>query len=190
MDTFLIKTNNINLSEEEFFHLCAQNRELRFERDKNQNIIVMSPTGIETSFYNSEIILQLGIWNKQQKSGIVFESNAGFTLPNGAVRSPDTSWLSNERYHELSEEDKKRFAHTCPEFVIELKSPTDALHSLKEKMHEWIENGAQLAWLINPETKNVIIYRKDGSIAEQDFTKPVSGEDVLPGFELDLGFVK
>lgn len=190
MDSFLIKTQALQLTDEEFFILCNENKELRFERDKNQNIIVMSPTGSKTSNYNSDIIFQLVFWSKKNGSGNAFDSNAGFFLPNGAMRSPDASWISEDIYDSLPEEDKQRFPHICPEFIIELKSPSDSLQAQKEKMLEWVENGIFLGWLIDPETKTVFIYRKDGTISKQDFTRPVSGEDVLPGFELDLSFIK
>lgn len=190
MDTFLLKTQAFQFTDEEFFTLCSENRELRFERDKNQNIIVMSPTGSETSKYNSEINFQLVHWNKQIRKGYVFDSNAGFILPNKAMRSPDAAWVDKEKYNALNDEDKKRFPHICPEFILELRSPSDSLQILKEKMLEWVENGIHLGWLIDPETKTVFIYRKDGTIAKQDFSKRVSGEDVLPGFELDLSFIE
>jgi Uma2 family endonuclease len=190
MNSIFIKTQAFQFTDEEFFLFCSDNKDLRFERDKDQNIIVITPTGSETSKYNSDINFQLVFWNKKKETGYIFDSNAGFILPNKAMRSPDAAWISKEKYENLTDEDRKWFPHICPEFIIELKSPSDTLNALKEKMLEWVENGIYLGWLIDPDTKTVLIYRQDGTIARQDFSKPISGEQVLPGFELDLSFIK
>ncbi|MEP7107987.1 MAG: Uma2 family endonuclease [Ferruginibacter sp.] len=176
-----------DMSDEEFFDFCQQNPDLRMERDHNKQIYVMAPTGYYTGGLSSDIFGELYIWNKKSKTGKVFDSSTGFTLPDGAVFSPDASWISNEKISLLSEEEKNKFAPVCPDFVIELKSPSDRLKNVKEKMLKWIENGAQLAWLIDPENKKVFIYREDGSVAiVQGFNNKLSGGNVLPGFELDL----
>jgi Uma2 family endonuclease len=181
-----IKTDTVNLTEEQFFLLCARNKELRIERDKHQNLIIMAPTGTSTSNTNGEIFGELRNWNKLNKLGYSFESNAGFTLPNNAIRSPDVSWIAKEKYEILPIEDRERFAHICPDFIIEIKSKSDSLKEQKDKMDEWIENGCRLGWLIDPETKTTHIYKPNSQPTQISFTQILSGEDVLPGFELNL----
>lgn len=188
MGTIVIKTNSWHISDENFFNFCQDNELFNIERNSNQDIIIMPPTGNYTSIQNSSIILQLGNWNEKYQLGYVYESNAGFTLSNNAVRSPDAAWIEKSRFEKLPQKEKESFAHVCPDFVIELKSKSNTLKGQKEKMNEWIENECRLAWLINPEEKKVYIYRKDGSTCETAFSEKISGEDVLPGFELDLGF--
>ena len=181
-----IKTDIVNLTEEQFFLLCARNKELRIERDKHQNIIIMAPTGYETGNYNLELGAELSIWNRKTKLGICLDCNAGFTLPNKAIRSPDVSWVSKEKDEKLTKKDRKRFAHICPDFVIELVSLSDSLKQQKEKMEEWIENGCRLGWLIDPETRTAYIYKPNMEPEKIPFSKTLSGENVLPGFELKL----
>ncbi len=176
-----------DMSDEEFFNFCQQNRDLRLERDHTKQIYIMAPTGFYTGKFNSDIITELNLWNRKFKTGKVFDSSTGFTLPDGAVFSPDAAWVSNEKVSLLSEEDKNKFAPVCPDFIVELKSPSDSLKRLKNKMLKWIENGAGLAWLIDPENKQVFIYRADNSIAiVKGFHNKLSGENILPRFELDL----
>jgi len=176
-----------DMSDEEFFNFCQQNPDLKLERDHNKQIYVMAPTGFYTGSYSADINGELYIWNKKSKAGKVFDSSTGFTLPDGAVFSPDTAWISNAKMSLLTEEEKTKFAPVCPDFIVELKSKSDNLKQLKNKMLQWIENGASLAWLINPENKMASIYRADNSVEIiQGFTNKLSGENVLPGFELDL----
>ncbi len=176
-----------DMSEDEFFHFCTQNRDLRIERDNKGQIYIMAPTSFETGNFNADIITDLNIWNRQVKSGKVFDSSTGFTLPDKAVFSPDASWVSLDRASKLNDSDKKKSAPVCPNFIIELKSNSDSINQLKSKMLKWIENGCELAWLINPEKKEVIIYRNNGSIEiVKGFQNKLSGETILPGFELDL----
>ncbi|MBW8051739.1 MAG: Uma2 family endonuclease [Cytophagales bacterium] len=186
METISIQTESANLTEEQFFLLCSENKEIRFERDKHQNIIIMAPTGSLTSSGHSGINAQLWYWNKRTKSGQVFDSSAGFTLPNGAMRAPDAAWIANERWEKIPLEDKKRFAHICPDFVIEVLSETDSLKQQKEKMQEWIENGCRLGWLIDLEHKTTYIYKPGREIIQQTFEDNLKGEDVLPEFVLKL----
>jgi Uma2 family endonuclease len=185
---FLIKTVD-GITEEMFFDLCQANSELRMERDQHGNIIVMSPTGADTGNYNSELNYEITHWNRQTRLGYVFDSSAGYTLPDGAVRSPDVSWLANDRWESLPKSAQEKFAPICPDFVVEVRSKSDALPNLKAKMEEYRDNGCRLGWLIDRKGKAVHIYRADGSI---EITKgePVklSGEEVLPGFELELFF--
>ena len=186
VDTFTLKGLE-RLTDDEFFHFCQQNRDLRIERTCEGEVIIMSPTGTRTGLRNSEINFQLQSWNKQRQAGYVFDSSTGFKLPNGSERSPDASWVSREKWEALSSEEQEKFAPLCPEFVIELKSPSDLLPTLRDKMEVWMSNGCRLGWLIYPELETVFIYRADGSRDElHGFGRRVSGEDVLPGFELEL----
>ncbi len=190
VDTFTLKGLE-RLTDDEFFHFCQQNRDLRIERTCKGEVIIMSPTGARTGMRNSEINFQLQSWNKQHQAGYVFDSSTGFKLPNGSERSPDASWVSREKWEALSSEEQEKFAPLCPEFVIELKSPSDLLPTLRDKMEVWMSNGCRLSWLIHPELETVFIYRADGSRDElHDFGRRVSGEDVLPGFELDLSALR
>ena len=180
---------HIELADEQFFELCQQNRELRFERTAKGEILIMPPTGGETSNRNFEIAVQLGIWNKQNKLGKAFDSNGGFTLPNGAVRAPDVSWVRRERWEALTPQQRQKFLPLCPDFVVELRSPSDSLKETQEKMQEYIDNGARLGWLIDPQTRRVEIYRPNQDVEILENPATVPGEDVLPGFVLDLNCI-
>src|ERR1039458_14865 len=125
MEIIELQTESLNLSEEQFFKFCAENKGLRIERDKHKTIIIMAPTGGETGNFNLELGIDLGIWNRKSKLGYCFDSNTGFTLPNGAMRSPDVGWIPNEKWENLPREDRKRFPHICPDFIIELMSERD-----------------------------------------------------------------
>ena len=187
--TFELKNLIGNLSDEAFFEFCQVNDHLRIEKDAKGNVIIMPPVGSESGYYEVEAVAELRDWNKNRapQPGVTFSSSTGFKLPNGATRSPDASWLSMEKWRALSEEQRERFAPVCPDFLIEIRSKTDILRELKDKMTEWIENGARLAWLIDPIDRQAYIYRADGSIQIiKDFNAKLSGEGVLPGFELDL----
>lgn len=169
------------LNEDMFFDLCQANAQLLMERDKDGNIIVMAPTGSDTGFYNSDINGQIWIWNRQSKAGYVFDSSTGFTLPNGAVRSPDVSWIEKSRYESLTTTERKRFAPICPDLVIEVRFLSDHLPDLQDKMKEYQTNGCSLGWLIDRIGKKVYIYRKDGSVESKVLPAQLSGEDLLPG---------
>ena len=174
------------MTEEEFFEFCQENNFFSMERTSDGAIILKEPAGDYTSNFNVKLTTELEIWNRKFQIGYAFDSSAGFTLPNKAVRSADGSWILKERFEALTERDKERFGHICPDFVIEVKSPSDTMSELKKKMREWIENGCRLAWLINPGDSKTIIYKNDGSIQEKAFDEIISGEDVLPGFELQI----
>jgi Uma2 family endonuclease len=176
----------IDLTDEQFFQLCQNNRDLRFERTAKGEILIMPPTGGETSKRNFEVAVQLGIWNKQTNLGVCFDSNGGFTLPNGADRSPDVSWVRRERWEALTPEQREKFVPLCPDFVVELRSPSDSLEKVREKMREYMDNGARLGWLLNPQDQQVEIYRPDRDVEILGNPATLSGEDVLPGFVLDL----
>ena len=191
MDTIVIKTDALRMTEEEFFLFCQQNKELRLERTANKDIVIMSPTGNKTSAINIHLNFQLELWNRKHNLGITFDSNLGVNLRNGAMRSPDVAWMPKQKWEPLSQKQKDGFLPLCPDFVIELKSPSDQLKQLQEKMKEWTGNGCRLAWLINPEDENVFIYRKDGSKdTVSGFDNELDGEDVLPGFKLQLSALK
>ncbi len=177
----------LKMTDEVFYEFCQRNQDFRFEIDGRGSLIVTAPGGLETSKRNSEINFQLGLWSEKGKSGLAFECNGMFTLPNGAKRSPDAFWILKEKYYALSEEEREeRFARIVPDFVIELRSKSDNLRKLQNKMHEYIENGVRLGWLIDPYERRVHIYRADESVEVLENPQKVSGEDVLSGFELDL----
>ncbi|MEH2295222.1 Uma2 family endonuclease [Nostoc sp.] len=176
----------IDLTDEQFFQMCQKNRDYRFERTASGELLIIPPTGSDTGNRNFDIVVELGIWNKQTKLGKGFDSSSGFTLPNGAERSPDVSWVKIERWNALTPEQQEKFAPICPDFVVELRSRTDSLKELQEKMQEYIENGAQLGWLIDRKNKRVEIYRPGKNVEILDNPTSLSGENVLPGFVLDL----
>lgn len=170
-----------------FFDLCQANETVRLERDANGNIIFMPPTGTDTGRYNFEVSIEIGVWNRRTKLGYAFDSSTGFRLPNSAVRSPDVAWVSQEKWDALPDKDRKGFAPLCPDFVVEIRSASDDLKVLKEKMEEYRINGVRLGWLIDRAGKQVFIYRENGSIEiKQGALVPLSGEDVLPGLTLPL----
>lgn len=176
----------VNLTDDEFFELCQINRDLRLERTAKGDIIVMAPAGGETSNRNSSIAGQLYIWTKKDGTGAAFDSSAGFKLPNGAERSPDAAWVSHERLAQLTPAQKKKFIPLCPDFVIELMSPTDSLVATKAKMVEYMENGARLGWLIHADARKLYVYRQGAPIEELLDVREISGDPELPGFSLDL----
>jgi Uma2 family endonuclease len=177
---------SINLTDEQFWQLCLSNRDYRFERTAKGELIVMPPTGSDTGRRNIKITTQLEIWNSQSKLGVAFDSSTGFKLPNGAERSPDASWVKKERWESLTVEQQAKFAPLCPDFVVELSSPSDSLQNLQEKMREYINNGAKLGWLIDRKNQQVEIYRPDRDVEILSSPQTLSGEDVLPGFVLEL----
>ena len=184
---YLIKTNSIGgMTEEQFFQFCQENDSINFERNGMGDIILMEPTGSDTDLFNINIVTALGIWNRELKLGFIFGNNAGFTLPNNAIRSPDAAFITRSRYEALQKSDRKRFAHICPDFVIELLSESDQEWALQNKMKEWMDNGCRLAWMINPQKKETIIYRGNGETETKPFHKALNGEDVLPGFTINL----
>ncbi len=176
------------MDDDEFFHFCQENANLKFERDSKGQIIIMSPTAILSGDRNSEVIMQLRLWNKKYKLGKAVDSDTGFYLKNKAMRNPDAAWISNEQFNKLSEKEiKKSFAYVCPDFIVELKSYSDTIESLKSKMNEWMENGCRLGWLIDADSETVYIYELNKSERiHQGFDLPLSGEPVLSGFELIL----
>ncbi len=186
MTNFTLNLDSIQLNDEQFYQLCANNRDLRFERNSLGDLIIMSPTGGETGNRNSRINQQLCNWADADATGITFDSSTGFKLPNGANRAPDASWIPLSKWNDLTSEQKKKFLPLCPDFVIELRSPIDTLNLLQEKMIEYLENGTRLGWLINTQNRQVEIYRQGKEIEILDSPKSLSGENILPGFILNL----
>lgn len=180
---------DVDMSEDRFFEFCQLNRDLRIERDRSGEIIIMPPSGSLTGNRNFNIALQLGIWAERDGTGICFDANAGFSLSMGD-RSPDVSWMRLERWNTLSIEQQEKFAPLCPDFIIELRSPSDLLKPLQEKMEAYRgEVGFRLGWLIDRKQRRVYIYRPDGAIECLDNPETVSGDPVLPGFVLEMSKV-
>jgi Uma2 family endonuclease len=176
----------VRLSSEQFYQLCQANPDLKLERNANGELIIMPPTGGETGRTNSKVNVQLGLWNEQTQLGEVFDSSTGFTLPNGADRSPDVSWVKKSRWEDLTPEQREKFLPLCPDFVVEIMSPSDSLPKTQRKMQEYQDNGCQLGWLINRKQKTVEIYRPQQAVEVLDQPQSLSGEEVLPGFVLNF----
>jgi Uma2 family endonuclease len=174
------------MSDELFYDFCQTNREWRIERTAEGEILVMPPAGGETSHGNAVLTTVLTTWALQEGTGVAFDSSGGFNLPNGATRSPDASWVKGMRLASLTPEQKKRFLPLCPDFVIELRSPSDHLKTLQDKMQEYIANGAQLGWLIDTPNRRVYIYRPGVAVECLENPVTLSGNPELPGFALDL----
>jgi Uma2 family endonuclease len=174
------------VTHEQFQQIAAVNRDLRLERTATGELIVRPPTGSDTGKHNQDLSAQLWLWNRQTKLGVVFDSSSGFQLPNGADRSPDASWVKLERWQALTQKEREGFAPLCPDFVMELRSKSDNLEPLREKMREYMANGASLGWLIDRKNRKVEIYRQGREVEVLDNPRTLSGEDVLPGFVLDL----
>jgi Uma2 family endonuclease len=177
------------MTDEELMRFCAENDALRVERDVNGELIVMSPSGSGTGQKNSDLIYQLTAWARETNSGATFDSNAGFTLPDGSMRSPDAAWIAWPRWNALTKDEQERFAPICPEFVIELWSPSDSLTELQAKMRLWIANGAEVAWLVDPSRKTVEVYRPGREAEVLEGGSAVEGDGPVAGFVLELGRV-
>jgi Uma2 family endonuclease len=176
----------IELTDEQFWQLCQNNRDLRFERNASGDLIIMPPTGSETGNCNIDLSYQLQGWSRQNNLGLAFDSSTGFKLPNGANRSPDAAWVKKERWEALTTEEREKFAPLCPDFVVELRSKTDSLEKLRAKMQEYIDNGAKLGWLLDRQNSLVEIYRPNQAVEIISSPQSLSGEDILPGFVLYL----
>jgi Uma2 family endonuclease len=182
--------SSMQMTDEQFFDFCQVNQDLRIERNRFGEISVMPPTGSESGNREGNIFGQLWIWSEQDGTGITFSSSAGFTLSTGAERSPDASWIKLSRWNTLKREQQQRFAPVCPDFVVELRSPSDNLQPLKDKMEEYMkEPGVQLGWLIDRKNRKVYIYRPGMREECLDNPTTVSGETVLPGFVLNMSKV-
>ena len=182
---------SMRMSDDQFFDFCQLNQDVFIERNCHGELIFMSPTGAEGEERNFNLVGQLWFWTKKNGAGVGFGSSGGFTLPNGAVRSPDAAWIEKERWLKIDPDLRKRFAPICPNFVVELRSQTDSLQILQEKMQEYIDNGAKLGWLIDPIQQKVYIYQPNTNVEELDHPKSIDGGNILLGFILelqDLGF--
>lgn len=188
-EPFIIKFKPLtHMDDDQFAKFCALNDDLRIERNEKGEIILMPPAHSNTSNRNADITIDLGLWARAAGTGRYFESSAGFKLPNGALRSPDASWISNSRLEALTPEQRSGFFDICPDFVIELRSSSDSLTELRAKMQEYMDNGARLGWLIDPlaNPKRAYIYRSQAEVVILDEPETVSAEPELPGFTLDL----
>lgn len=174
------------LNEREFYEFCMANKDLNIELTSAGDLIIMPPTGMKTGNRNFKLAVSFGVWAKKDGTGRGFDSSSLFTLPNGAKRSSDLCWIRNERWEALSEEEQEVFSPICPDFVVELRSPSDSLRHLQQKMEEYVENGAQLGWLIDPFERKVHVYRPQANVEVLDDPETVSGEPLLPGFTLDV----
>jgi Uma2 family endonuclease len=174
------------MSDEEFTAFCSEHPDLNFEMSAEGELIVMAPTHSDSGARSLDVGAQLAIWAKKDRRGIACDSSTGFVLPNGARRSPDASWTLKTRVQQLGAAKRKSFWHLCPDFVIELKSDSDRLKSLQAKMREYLEQGAQLGWLIDPENKTVEVYRPDGKVDRRSDLDKLEGEGPVTSFVLDL----
>lgn len=186
--TLRLPPGAVDWTEGEFFRFCESNRELRIERSAKGEITVMSPAGGYSGFQNAKVVSQLDVWATKDGSGIAFDSSTGFRLPNGAMRSPDAAWVRLSRLRELSHREKQQFIPLCPDFVIELASPSDDIGALREKMEEYRAAGLRLGWLILPELKQVQIYTPT-QVEALTSPEALSGDPVLPGFRLELAII-
>jgi Uma2 family endonuclease len=178
---------NLNVfSDDELYAFCLANPELHIERDETGHIIITPPTGLESSFTNNDLQTEVSIWNRKTKSGRVSDSNGGYTLPDRSMRAPDVGWVSKERLMSVLPEELKKFAHVCPDFVIEVRSESDNLTELQAKMDKWLLNGVRLGWLVDPQSKTTTVYRPDQKPEEKPFTETLSGENLLVGFTLNV----
>jgi Uma2 family endonuclease len=175
----------LRIDHELFLALCQENETLRIERNAEGDLVIMPPAGGETSNRNLRLAGKFDAWVEQDGTGEGFDSSGGFRLPNGAERSPDLAWVLRERLDTLTPEQTEKFIPLCPDFVLELRSPSDGLRALQEKMREYIENGARLGWLVDPQNRHVYIYRPDSPVQRLDDPATVCGDPVLPGFVID-----
>ena len=187
MNSLTISLDTIcELTDDKLFQLCQKNGDLRIERNSQGDLAIMAPEGSDTRMRSSGLNGQLWLWNQQKKLGVTFGSSAGFILPNGAMRSPDVSWIIKDRWEAISPEQQAKFAPICPDFVIELMSPSDNLSITQAKMQEYQENGTRLGWLINRKDQQVEIYRMGKPLEILQAPSNLSGEEVLPEFILSM----
>jgi Uma2 family endonuclease len=176
----------LTVSPEAFWDICAANPDLRLTRTADGELIAMAPAGSETGFHNAGLTARLWNWNDANGLGVVFDSSAGFTLPNGFVHAPDAAWIARDRWDALAPEERKKFAPICPDFVAELMSPSDTRHDTRDKLLEFLNQGVRLGWLLDPKAVEVEVYRPGQPVEVLKRPATLSGEDVLPGFVLDL----
>ncbi|MGB8697917.1 MAG: Uma2 family endonuclease [Thermosynechococcaceae cyanobacterium] len=178
--------STVDLTDERFEQICQSNRDLKFERTSIGELVVVALTGGETGRRNIKLSARLEMWNEEIGTGVAFDSSTGFRLPNGAIRSPDAAWIRLDRWQGLTTEQRKKLVPLCPDFVVELRSPSDEIEEIQVKMKEYQENGLRLGWLLDPETQRVEIYRGDCTVEILENPTQLSGEGVLSGFVLNL----
>ncbi|MBW4505593.1 MAG: Uma2 family endonuclease [Scytonematopsis contorta HA4267-MV1] len=190
MTTYTLKLDPIiKLTEDQFYQLCQENPDMKLERNHKGELVIMPPTGGGTGKRNFEIATDFGIWNRQSQLGICFDSSTCFKLPNGGDRSPDVAWVKKERWDALTPEKQEKFPPIAPDFVLELMSPSDILKDVQNKMQEYMDAGVKLGWLLDRKTHRVEIYRQGRGVEVLENPTQLSGEDVLPGFILNLQVV-
>jgi Uma2 family endonuclease len=186
LDARSVDLSTVKFTPEQYERVCEANPDRSFELTAQGVLVIMPPVGVESGNYESELGIDLGIWNRQTRLGKTFSSSTVFTLPNGSKKSPDAAWVEFSRWEAVSKEERKKFALLVPDFVIELRSETDRLPPLQSKMVEYRDNGVRLGWLINPRDREVEIYRLNCDVEVLTDPLTLSGEAVLPGFTLDL----
>ena len=186
LEPITLNFKNVALTDEQFYQLCQDNENWRLEKNAQGELIIMPPVGGISGKRESDLNADLVIWNRQTQLGQVFSSSTIFTLPSGAKRSPDVAWVKSDRWESLTLEEQEKFPPLCPDFVIELRSRTDSLSQLQEKMQEYLDSGLQLGWLINPQSQQVEIYRPNQTVEIVQLPITLSGEQVLPEFILDI----
>ncbi len=190
MTAYTIKlTPELEMTDDQFYDLCVANPDLKFERNAQGDLLIMSPTGGETGSRNVELATEFVLWNRRSQLGVVFDSSTGFKLPGGGERSPDVAWVQQQRWDALTPEQRQKFPPLAPDFVLELLSPTDRPTVAQAKMQEYMNSGVCLGWLINPQAKRVEVYRQGAAPEVLEQPAWLSGESVLPGFELDMSLV-
>lgn len=190
MTSVIVRLNPIlQLTDKQFSEVCRANPEVKFEQTAQGELIILAPTGGEIGSYNSELNADFVVWNRQTKLGVVFDSSTCFVLPNNAKRSPDVAWIAKSRWAALTLENRRKFPAIAPDFVLELLSPSDSLADTQAKMREYMENGVRLGWLIDPETKQVEVYRQGHPVKLLPHPDTLSHKDVLSGFILSLSSI-
>jgi Uma2 family endonuclease len=179
----------VELSDDQFYELCQNHRDLKFERTAQGELVIVAPVGGEGGSREADLIGDLVYWNRRTQLGKVFSSSTCFRLPNGGDRSPDAAWVNLERWNQLTPEQQKKFPPICPDFVIELRSESDALEPLQQKMQEYLSNGLRLGWLVNPQDRQVEIYRANQPKQILQDPKQIDGEDILPSFVFELAIL-
>ena len=185
-DEALVLHLGLKMDADEFYDFCMRHEDLNLELSSEGDLIIVPPTGGKTGNRNSKLNLRFGLWAENDGTGLTFDSSSMFSLPNGAKRSPDLCWIKKERWEALSEKEQEKFSPICPDFVVELRSPSDSLKRLQKKMEEYVENGAQLGWLLDPSTRRVYVYRPGAELEVLEDPETVSGEPLLRGFALDV----
>jgi Uma2 family endonuclease len=185
-DEALVLHLGLKMDADEFYDFCMRHEDLNLELSSEGDLIIVPPAGMKAGRCNFKLAVRFGLWAEKDGTGETFDSSSMFSLPNGAKRSPDLSWIKKERWEALSEKEQEKFSPICPDFVVELRSPSDSLKRLQKKMEEYVENGAQLGWLLDPSTRKVYVYRPGAEAEVLEDPETVSGEPLLRGFTLDV----